>query len=171
MASWFQPRPRGGAKTLCYLIPSHISAKGREKGFLSFPRSSAFLYSQEQPGFCQVGLCIFWAFLHMNHSLFLYVFLINIVAATACFLISLLFPVNCSYLELWSVPFTHPVLLPGYLEGVGGRSGGGSGASKWQCGLESLGRRTKLWSTIPKPQQMGKTNEKRALKASKGQMA
>lgn len=32
--SWLQPRLRGGAKTLCDLIPSHIIARDWEKGFL-----------------------------------------------------------------------------------------------------------------------------------------
>lgn len=34
-------------------------------------------------------------------------FVINIFAV--CFLISLLFPVNCTYLNLWSLPFVPPV--------------------------------------------------------------
>lgn len=112
-----------------------------------------------------------WAFLHMNHSSFLYTFLINIVAATVCFLISLMFPVNCSYLELWCLPFVHPVLLCGHL-GWWGAQEGEKGSKRVTVWFGKSWGETKLWSTILKPRQMGKTSTKRDLKASqKGTMA
>lgn len=48
---------------------------------------------------------------HRNHSLPLYTFVINVIAVTIYFLISLLFLVNCSDLNSWSSLFVTPVLL------------------------------------------------------------
>lgn len=53
----------------------------------------------------------------------LYTSVINIVAVNICFLISLLFPVNCSYSNLRSLPFVPPVVLSSHhMGGGGGRS-------------------------------------------------
>lgn len=85
---------------------------------------------------------------------FVYI-LINIVAATVCSLSSLLFPVNYSHFNLWSLPFVPSILPPSPLRGEGkGRENGG-----WReqpCGLESLSGIMNLQSTIPKPQPLGK---------------
>lgn len=61
-----------------------------------------------------VGLCVVSVLVHS---------VINTVAVTIHFLISLPFPVNCSYLSLWSLPLP-PILLSSPLQGWGG--GGGS---------------------------------------------
>lgn len=63
-------------------------------------------------------------FLYANHSLF-YTFIIIIVSVTIHFLISPLFPVNNSYLNLWSLPFVSLTLsLEGLVRGeqLGGAS-------------------------------------------------
>lgn len=39
----------------------------------------------------------------------LYSFIINVVVVTVQFLISFLFPVYCSYLSLWTLPFVPPI--------------------------------------------------------------
>lgn len=63
-------------------------------------------------------------FLYANHPLF-YTFIIIIVSVTIHFLISPLFPVNNSYLNLWSLPFVSLTLsLEGLVRGeqLGGAS-------------------------------------------------
>lgn len=72
----------------------------------------------------------------------------DIFAVTVHFVISLLFPVICSYLEMWLSPFVPPILLPNLPQGK--KEGRGEQAA---YGLESLGGNINLKSTIPKPQQ------------------
>lgn len=70
---------------------------------------------------------------------------ISSVAVTVHFLISLLFPVNWSYLNLRSLPVVPPVLLSSLLQ----RWGRGGGREEAASSLESLSGNTKLGNTIP----------------------
>lgn len=88
-------------KTLVLFYTPHIIAGGRgkglspEKGFLPVEKTLVPSISGE--------------FSHVN-NFFSYTFhCYSIVTATVHFLISLLFPVNCSYLNLVSLLFVRPV--------------------------------------------------------------
>lgn len=151
MVSWFQTRQGEGPRHY-YLTPSHIIAWGREKGFL-FHFHKAVHSSTVTTTWLWSSQALQWAFLHVNHSLFLHTFLTNIVAAGVCLLL-IAISSKLFYFKLWSLPFVHPGLLSGHSWARGQRRGR-RGESKGQCGLESHGGRTKLWSTIPKPRQMG----------------
>lgn len=72
---------------------------------------------------------------------------VNTAAATVHSFISLLFPMNCSYLSLCSLPFVSPVLLSSRPRGQKRRRG------SEQRGLENLGRGIELQFTSPKLQQ------------------
>lgn len=104
-----------------YSIPSHIFAGGGGRNSLLRRRDSFWLSKCGRQG-SQDGVAVTsgWAlqraFLHVNHSLS-YTFVVNIVAVAVCFLVSLPFPINCSYLKPGSLPFVPPVLLPGQLWG------------------------------------------------------
>lgn len=81
---------------------------------------------------------------------------VNIVSVNVCFLILLLFPVNCSYLDLWSFPLGPSVLSSSFplvssvLSPILLQRRGEEGAS---CDLGNLGVGAEHGSTIPKPQQ------------------
>lgn len=66
-----------------------------------------------QGGVAVVGWALQWSLLHVNHSLFCaFLLLILLLILLLCFLlISVLFPVNCSYFSLWSLPLFPPILL------------------------------------------------------------
>lgn len=107
-------------------------------------RRGPFLVAQDDEGSGQIrgeNSCVNCSFLLRSF--------ISIFADTVWFLISLLFPVNCSNFNLWSLLFATPIplsILPeGYREG--------RGRCKWvaHC-LEYLCRNAKFGSTIPKPQ-------------------
>lgn len=121
MVSWFQTRQGEGPRHY-YLTPSHIIAWGREKGFL-FHFHKAVHSSTVTTTWLWSSQALQWAFLHVNHSLFLHTFLTNIVAAGVCLLISLLFPVNYSIL---SCDLCHLCIQVFSLatRGLGGRGGG-----------------------------------------------
>lgn len=82
-----------------------------------------------------LGRCIGEYCLEANHPFF-FTFIVNIVAVTDCFLISMLFSVNCLYLSLGSLPFLS------LTEGAGGKE---------ELCFPTNGS-TKLGNTIPKAQ-------------------
>lgn len=71
---------------------------------------------------------------------------IRIVDITANYLISLLFPVNCSYLNLWTLPFVSPAPLSTLPEEEGVRVRGDVREKQVEC----FSKNTKLGNTIPK---------------------
>lgn len=71
------------------------------------------------------------------------------VALTVCFVISLVFLVNCSYLNPWFLPFVSPALLFRCSRRRGREKGQSGEAKEWQCGFGV----SKLESVIPKPLQ------------------
>lgn len=84
---------------------------------------------------------------HGNCSLPLYTSVINVAPVTVHFLISLLFLVNWSYLNLQSSLFVTPILL---FSPKRGRRGEGR-SEQVAHGLECFGGNTKWENTIPKP--------------------
>lgn len=83
--------------------------------------------------------------LRANHS-FLVCSFIPGVATTVGFLISWLFPVNCSHLNLWLLPFVPPVVLSIPMQGQ--REGRvWVGAPNW--GASFLNHDTLLWQAVP----------------------
>lgn len=88
--------------------------------------------------YCQVSPC--GEHSHVNPLPFAHS-VINIVAATVCFLMLLLSPVNCSYLNPCSLCFIALILLSNP-QGRKGKDGRGSG-------LECIARNTEFGNTIP----------------------
>lgn len=82
---------------LFYTTSCHCEAQGKlfswEEGHLSIWKCH---------GCSQVKSSV-WAFWHVNNSLFCTFFVIDIVSVTVHFLISLVFPVDCSYLNVWDL--------------------------------------------------------------------
>lgn len=78
----------------CYSIPSHLIARGREKGLPLFRKVAPLSV---------VG----WRTVVVWGSS-LYTFITDSVAVTVCFLIPLLFPVSGAYLNPQSLPFVLP---------------------------------------------------------------
>lgn len=68
---------------------------------------------------------------------------ITIGSVTVCFLISLLFPVNCSYLRPWSLPFVPPVSFS--------NRGGEGEVNMWHIVWCGFSRNIKFDNAIPKP--------------------
>lgn len=77
----------------------------------------------------------------------LYTYFITMTVVAFCFF-SLLFLVNCSYLNQWSSLLVLPVINSKLEQEEGGRGG----TRKWCLVWERLGGDIKLGSTIPKPQ-------------------
>lgn len=74
------------------------------------------------------------------------------VALTVCFLISLVFSVNCSYLNPWFLPFVPPALLFRCSGWEGGREKRQRGEAKeWQCGFGVSKERSILRKPLQSP--------------------
>lgn len=123
--------------------PEVIHWWGQEKGNL---------FQGEQVLCCSTGNCP--VFIIRGVSVWIVSFLvpslIRIVAVYVCFLISLMLPVNCSYLNLWSLflclQFSSSSCCSGWREGEMGEQERAGGS------LEGEG--AELGSTIPKTQQL-----------------
>lgn len=116
-------------KPLCYSITTSHPCWGKETGLslVSKKKGIPFQLGNHDCHRIRSGQALSWAFLPVNHSLFLYTFVVTVVDVTVRFLIVLISRCHFCHLFLqFSSPSTHR----------GGRSGGK--VEQASCGLGSL---------------------------------
>lgn len=112
--SWFQPKSGGWGTARLIMLLNTTLPHCQDGGRRAFPTGEW----HGRGGL--VSIC-----LHFTCELFLclILFVINIFAVMVNFLISFLFPVNCSYFNVWFAAFVPPVLNSVFRAGRG-RAGG-----------------------------------------------
>lgn len=120
-----------GRRTLRLFCTTSAHCRGRE----ALPRRMSSFQARKCRGdtgiFCSPGSIFMWIISFLVPSV------ITVVAVTVLFVISLLFTLNCSYLNPWSLNLVSPILLP-HLPQRGGEKRGESSAGDVSASLTQL---------------------------------